>query len=154
MTDKKCSQCGRWKPSESAFPRNKSKPGGFEAECRRCKRDRDNTPAARWARRFRKIFSKYGLTPADYWDLLDKQGGRCAICAEKETKTDEYGEPALLVVDHDHQQGTVRGLLCDACNKALGLFEDDPHVVAGAHFYLNGYRRKPGGGWWLHGGEQ
>lgn len=61
---------------------------------------------------------KYKLRADDYHALFDLQQGRCAIC---HTHQDELNE--RLAVDHDHQSGAVRGLLCRGCNKNLGWHE-------------------------------
>jgi len=69
---------------------------------------------------------KYGLSPAQYAELLQKQVNLCAIC-HKTSK---------LVVDHDHKTSQVRGLLCDPCNRMLGLAKDDPELLTNAIKYL------------------
>lgn len=76
--------------------------------------------------------AKYGLTEGEYQRLVDAQKGLCAICGT---------EPDLLHVDHCHQTGAVRGLLCFACNSSLGGFKDDPAVLKKAVGYLEGDRR-------------
>lgn len=61
--------------------------------------------------------------------MAEVQGGLCAICHE----------PPLnrrLAVDHDHETGAVRGLLCTACNTTLGRFNDDPNRFEAAAAYL------------------
>lgn len=58
----------------------------------------------------------YGMTEADYQQLFDKQCGVCAICGRPPHRR-------RLAVDHDHKTGSVRGLLCDACNRHVGYFE-------------------------------
>ena len=60
--------------------------------------------------------SQYKITLADYNRMLLEQGGACAVCGEKEEK---------LVVDHSHESGEVRELLCDGCNTSLGLLKED-----------------------------
>lgn len=72
----------------------------------------------------------YGLSPEQYLDMLEKQQGKCAIC--KLEPTSKRG----LAVDHDHETGEVRGLLCGGCNTALGSFKDDPEVLTSAIEYL------------------
>lgn len=71
------------------------------------------------------------MTPDDYKRLLDGQNGVCAIC----------GRPPnpgrVLAVDHDHKTGLRRALLCDPCNRALGLFGDDPDRLRAAIEYLS-----------------
>lgn len=61
----------------------------------------------------------YGITPDEYLALLQSQGGKCALCYTAEAKS-RGGE---LVVDHDHETGRVRGLLCSPCNSWLGGYE-------------------------------
>lgn len=61
---------------------------------------------------------KYGITPEDFKQMFETQQGKCAICNE-EPKTKRG-----LHVDHDHETGKVRGLLCHGCNVALGSFKD------------------------------
>lgn len=71
---------------------------------------------------------RYGLTPEHYEALLSAQGGRCAICGGRPTGN--------LHVDHDHNTGKVRGLLCGRCNPALGAFQDSPRILLAAVRYL------------------
>lgn len=61
--------------------------------------------------------TRYGITPEEYDELLARQDGRCAMCRE------ECATGKRLAVDHDHATGAVRGLLCHACNRALGVYE-------------------------------
>ena len=91
----------------------------------------------------RKLRS-YGLTMAEYQALLKKQGHCCAICkaltarkhtARKYGHTDEF----TWHVDHDHQSGKVRGLLCTRCNIALGLFRDSEDLLSVAIAYLKSF---------------
>jgi hypothetical protein len=78
------------------------------------------------AYRFRK---QYGITLEDYERMLDEQGGVCAICG--------LASPDKpLCVDHNHQSGAVRGLLCNPCNTILGRWRDSPEVAERAKQYL------------------
>jgi len=72
---------------------------------------------------------KFGLTLEDYDRMLADQDGGCAVCG------DPPGRSALHV-DHCHESGQVRGLLCFRCNSAIGNLRDDPDVVASALAYL------------------
>lgn len=96
-----------------------------------------NQMVQRWNKRYphrRKnsyLKGLYGITLRQYNDLVRKQGGVCAIC-----QLPPNGE--RLGVDHDHATGQIRGLLCRHCNKALGSFQDDPHLVQQAADYLKG----------------
>ena len=71
----------------------------------------------------------FGITQADYDELLVSQGGGCAICGKPPGKIS-------LHVDHDHGTGEIRGLLCVGCNNALGQFHDDPALLVRAIGYV------------------
>lgn len=73
---------------------------------------------------------KYGLTPEAWKGLFEKQQGVCAICKNPETQNKR------ISVDHDHQTGKVRGLLCNNCNRGLGLLKDSLHTLVAAVEYL------------------
>ena len=77
---------------------------------------------------------RYGLTPDLYDALWAQQNGGCAICAQSL-------EPSLHV-DHDHVTGAVRGLLCNSCNSALGLFRDNTMVLLRAVEYLRTHKER------------
>ena len=74
----------------------------------------------------------YGLDFAEYNKMLEKQNGVCAICSS--IPPDNHKK--RLNIDHCHTTGRVRGLLCDACNRALGLFKDSPDLMLKAISYL------------------
>jgi hypothetical protein len=61
--------------------------------------------------------------------MAQKQDWRCAICRRKRK----------LVVDHNHRNNRVRGLLCDPCNRGLGEFEENPIALEAAILYLDGW---------------
>lgn len=69
--------------------------------------------------RERHLARTYGITQADYLAIMESQEGKCALCRVDPGETPR----GLLVVDHCHSSGKVRGLLCDDCNKALGVIE-------------------------------
>ena len=73
---------------------------------------------------------RYGLTLEDYISLLNSQGNKCAICGGSDSRA--------LNVDHDHQTGRIRGLLCTKCNTALGLLDEDTCCLRAALKYLEG----------------
>jgi hypothetical protein len=73
---------------------------------------------------------RYGITLDDYQRMHARQQGECAICERHETSV------GPLVVDHDHDSGKVRGLLCHSCNRGLGQFKDDPELLRAASAYL------------------
>lgn len=72
----------------------------------------------------------YGITVEEYAAMFDKQQGTCAICHNPSQRNH-------LAVDHCHTTNLVRGLLCDKCNFAIGLLEDNPEYLTRATAYLN-----------------
>ena len=95
-------------------------------------------------RRRRRTLARYGMTAECYRELLEAQGGGCALCGATSADGKTYAtttEPRPLNVDHDHATGEVRGLLCSACNMALGLLKDDSARLLRAVDYLVGTAR-------------
>ena len=75
----------------------------------------------------------YDLTPEQQLDYFDRsQTDNCEICQRPASDSHR----GVLALDHDHETGKVRGLLCGACNKALGFFQDDIDVMAAAIEYI------------------
>jgi hypothetical protein len=130
-----CRECLQSKPLDS-FRVTK---GRHRHECRECERlhartrwaalpdDKKKSKSPAKAREY-QLKAKYGITPEDYNSLFAAQGGVCAVCSRPQGR---------LHVDHDHSGGAVRGLLCGACNRALGLLKDNTGVLASAIRYLN-----------------
>lgn len=88
---------------------------------------------------------KFGITLGDYRALLIKQGGVCAICGNPPAVA--MGIPSRrqgrmqnprLVVDHNHETGAVRGLLCVTCNVGMGGLQDSVELLRNAIKYLEG----------------
>ena len=74
---------------------------------------------------------RYNLEPQHKQALLDAQNGSCAICNYK------FGQKiGDMKVDHNHSTGKVRGLLCDLCNRGLGMFRDNQDNLTKAISYL------------------
>ncbi len=81
---------------------------------------------------------RFGVCDTQYEEMLDEQDGRCAICRRALYST----RCTKFAVDHDHQTGAIRGLLCHKCNTALGSMEDDTDRLAAAIDYLHSHRQK------------
>lgn len=75
----------------------------------------------------------YGVSLDDYLELIKEQGNCCAICGS----ADPGGRIENFHIDHCHDSGQFRGLLCMRCNTALGLFKDSPEVLLQAYEYLS-----------------
>jgi len=85
--------------------------------------------------------NKFGLVDGEYDRMFEKQDGVCAICRKPETRK-VRGIVVALSVDHDHETGRVRGLLCQSCNQAIGLMQDDPTRLLAAASYLSGKKTR------------
>lgn len=79
------------------------------------------------------LLRKYGIELEDYDRLLEQQAGVCAICGSPPLPGRPY---KALAVDHCHETGSIRGLLCDLCNRGLGMFKDSPDLLESALAYL------------------
>jgi len=78
----------------------------------------------------------YGMNGDEVAAMTSAQGGRCSICGRIPR------EGRVLVIDHDHDTGVVRALLCRQCNIMLGCAKDDPDVLRAAADYLERHSRK------------
>ncbi|MBT2508818.1 endonuclease VII domain-containing protein [Streptomyces sp. ISL-98] len=124
---KQCSRCREWKP-EDGYMANPRIKGGLHSFCLRCWRDE-------------KLRAAYGITIGEYEAMLTKQDGGCAICGG----TNASGRN--LYVDHDHSccpggkscGRCVRALLCDPCNRSIGLMRDNPERLEAAAAYVRRY---------------
>lgn len=76
------------------------------------------------------LLRKYDLTLAQYDLICEQQGGVCAICGG----VNKSGR--RLAVDHDHDTGNVRALLCTTCNVRIGVLENEAWVRAGQEYLL------------------
>lgn len=87
--------------------------------------------AARAKARRRWQLARYGVTEEQYRDMVVGQAGRCLICHRVPDKD--------LAVDHNHETGQVRGLLCSSCNLAIGHLRDKASLARRAAAYLGAW---------------
>lgn len=137
---KTCKDCSRRKPVRD-FRRHPGHRDGRRSVCKSCLSEREK----KRYRTNRDLFTaralrKYGLTLEEHRALRDAQGGVCAICGNPETNT-YRGVLRRLSVDHSHVTGQVRGLLCNGCNRGIGLLGDNPEGLRRAADYLEGFIR-------------
>ena len=124
-TEKRCSRCGEVKPAET-FAKSSRARDGLTGHCYPCK-------TADSRERNYRIRTKYGISNGDYLAMVEAQGGRCAICGEH---PDPARQHAKLYIDHCHDSGKVRGLLCHGCNVGIGWMQDQPERLDAAAAYL------------------
>ncbi len=87
---------------------------------------------------------RFGISSKDFETLLTQQEGVCAACRLPETAVDRRTRKVRrLHIDHDHETGVIRGLLCTRCNLAVGYLKDDPRRAEGVLSYLRESQRAP-----------
>lgn len=79
----------------------------------------------------RKLFERYGISSEKYEELLTAQSRKCAICGKDQSVLKQ-----MLNVDHCHKTGKIRGLLCNTCNRGIGLLCDNAELCKKAFVYL------------------
>lgn len=132
-TEAHCSDCKQWLP-RSEFASNISRKSGLQSVCKSCfsRRYAKSDPLANRKRHVRRY---YGLEWDTYVDLFTAQGGRCRIC-QTPVKLFEKDKLGVAHVDHDHDTGAVRALLCHFCNSGIGYFRDNRRLLEIAQQYL------------------
>lgn len=120
ISEKVCSSCKEEKKVQQ-FDKEKANIDGLKYTCKDCNY-------------FSSILRKYNLSKNEYLDILNKQDNKCAICSSNNTNNRLIKR---FHVDHNHHTGKVRGLLCDSCNRALGLFKDSKENLIKALEYIS-----------------
>jgi len=111
-----CTKCEILKPlSEYSYRTNKTT---RFSHCKSCVR-------------INQITKKMGISPEFYLQMVKDHGGKCSICNVYESTLAKG-----LAVDHDHETGKIRGLLCSQCNTGLGMFKDSLTFLTNAIDYL------------------
>lgn len=142
---KTCNGCHRRKRLSSFASRGS---GRAAARCRSCDREKSRTYYREQKRKHGPAFvrskNEKGFEARrrrlGYDEMFEKQNGLCAICGKPETRT-RQGKVCRLSIDHDHQTGMVRRLLCGSCNYGLGCFKDDPDLLEAAATYLRSFQK-------------
>lgn len=132
---KKCGTCGEYLPLDM-FYNSINSADGKGTRCKPCdsiarqKWSRDNPVQSKQSSRNRNIVFKYGITHNDYLERLKEQGGVCAICGTKDNKGKRFS------IDHCHTTHKIRGLLCNQCNRGIGMLGDTAADLKRAYDYL------------------
>lgn len=127
MDNQRCTKCGEVKPL-SEYYRDKTVKSGYKAHCKQCSykptKEQSLATRLRFKERHpdhikeRALLRYYNLTLDEFNAMLLEQGGVCKICGGLPSKGKS------LHVDHNHETGVVRGLLCQRCNIGLGILEN------------------------------
>lgn len=131
METKTCLKCGEEKPTDDFyFQRRACKPCVREDQ----RRFRDSQPDYNHARNLQR---RYGLSVDEYQTLLANQNFACPICEVEISNTIEYKGKRPVAVDHNHETGDVRGILCSMCNLMLGHARENTSILYRAIVYLS-----------------
>ena len=152
--NKVCVKCETRKPA-SKFSQDKSRTDGLYSYCKDCKaamvrgyveknredvrsrqRARNKTPQGRRATRSQNLKTKFGISVREFDERFRAQDKCCAICKRRRKTKDKS-----FALDHDHSTGSLRGILCHSCNRALGLADDNTRLLRAAIKYLERHSR-------------
>jgi hypothetical protein len=145
---KTCNVCGETK-SLSDYYSTKFKSKQFpdkiyyHGKCKSCfikEKQKDYTPEKG---RDKNLKHLYGITLQEYNTLLEQQNHRCAICESTDPKGRKSGRGGgvdVFYVDHDHNTGKVRGLLCNVCNRTMGYVGENSGVLEEMIKYLQTHK--------------
>lgn len=143
LSFKKCPCCGEVKPTTEFTRNNNHGKWGFHSYCKECKNKKfkkyriDNPEKCKRLYRNSNLKKLYGLTIEDIEIILKNQNYKCAICGrEIFLHGASVDKNKIARVDHNHETGKVRGLLCNDCNRGIGLLKDNPLFLANAIKYL------------------
>jgi hypothetical protein len=128
--------CGIEKQITDFYMRDK-KTGRRHSACKECDKARVKARHQANPERTRNndLKRNYGITLQEHQEMYDNQSGRCAIC-----KKEGDGKWKKLCVDHNHETGKVRQLLCRRCNMILGQAYDDASLFSEMILYLNRHK--------------
>ena len=143
MASKRCSKCRVVKPlTEFTKDASGHSRDGLKYHCKRCAIEytnnwkRNNPVTRKLSNRKTKVKLKYGATPETIRLMLEAQNFTCAVCPApiSFSATSKKQKPHI---DHCHDTGVVRGLLCLTCNTGLGMFQDSRQLLLAAMNYLD-----------------
>jgi len=133
MNMKTCNKCGETKE----FSKNKNNKDGLQNACKSCmqqskKKWRANNPEShKQSYTKSNLKNSYNITLEEYDQMLMAQKGCCKICSRHHTEFKR-----ALAVDHCHETGKIRALLCFNCNSVLGYAKEDTNTLKSAIKYL------------------
>lgn len=153
MNSKRCSKCKKVKPLDE-FSKRKERKSGYGSRCKECMNEqhkawRKGKEAIVYARSrawkakhkehikeynfLKKLHYNYGLSKDDYNRMLDEQDSKCLICDKR------FTDKLKPCVDHNHETGEIRGLLCIYCNTMLGYAKDSCRILEKGIVYLKSF---------------
>ena len=161
MEERICCKCKIPKSLED-FAKDKYDKSGRTYQCKKCRNEKQkewvaanpekvkalnkkhketrkefySNPERKLKYRKASIERTFGIKYSEYERMMDEQNGLCAICFQPETSL----KNKYLSVDHCHDTGKIRGLLCNACNRGIGYLKDSHLVIQNAFTYLTKHK--------------
>jgi Recombination endonuclease VII len=136
---KRCRGCNTWKPVAEFGKARASRNGLVRNHCKACRREPSRQYHQSETGRDAYYRRAYGVSLEWYRAALAMQNGLCAICHRPPDPS--YRPHPRLVVDHDHETGRARGLLCHRCNAGIGMVHDDVDRIVSLVAYIVARRR-------------
>ncbi len=140
---KECQSCKRDLPASEYHSFIDSR-DGLQSKCKSCVRTlrqkkRSENPDHYYGIRLERVF---GISLEEYQEMEKNQDYKCAICntTDPGTRKSKGALKSHFAVDHDHQTGEIRGLLCSKCNAAIGLLGDNLEGLEAATAYLRKHK--------------
>lgn len=130
---KTCTKCNIEKELTCFYKRN-NRLAGFTSRCKDCINSLNKTIRNPLKIKEYDLNKSYGIGLKEYEFLLKSQNFVCAICKLPVSKDKKK---KYLCVDHCHKTNVIRGLLCDSCNRGLGLLKDNKEILQNAIHYIN-----------------
>ena len=129
-----CNKC-KIEKDFSDFHKRSNRPCGYKNICKDCViENRKLKPRTEYMRNY-DLMKSYNITVIEYNVMFELQQSKCGIC-NKSIKDFEKSKKKHLCIDHCHTTGKVRGLLCNNCNRGIGLLGDNPEIINNALIYL------------------
>jgi hypothetical protein len=146
-----CSKCKQDKPQNQFEKSPNRRPFGLASLCIPCNKERKRkekfnryhslSKEQRRVQNKKGNVRKFGISYEEYHAMLERQDNKCSICNKEETETNVvYNHTKYLAIDHCHETGKIRGLLCSKCNKGIGMFKEDISILKSAISYLEKYQ--------------
>jgi hypothetical protein len=132
MTEKRCYRCKQTKPVGEFY---RSNVNYYQKECKECCKDRRSqwwrTEAGKRSSANTKLKQRFGITMNEYEKMLAAVNGKCEICGAENSYNGHR-----LGIDHNHETGKIRGILCKSCNLGISALQENDSIIQSAAQYI------------------
>lgn len=130
IESKQCSRCKLSKPN-SEFHKSSRRKDGLKPSCKECVKEYYRESNGTLKMYNSHLLRTYGITREQYEELVTAQDGKCALCRVAFPKSRYHCH-----LDHCHETGIVRGIVCAKCNMRIDQYEDDPDLLLRYYEYI------------------